>query len=151
MTEITYSRKEIDNLTRKLGEFAKAELEDPEWALLLAVFAAAADRVVVSEDTHSGTFAGVEISGTVEGSRVPESRMPGRFVMSSSMPTLPVRSLLKATEIALRHADKHEIEIPENGPYAKQRDLGTEFRMAYRFGIHAIHRSSSPLDSARPA
>jgi hypothetical protein len=66
MTEITYSRTEIDNLTRKLGEFAKAKLEDPEWALLLAIFAAAADRVVVSEDTHSGTFPGVQISGTVE-------------------------------------------------------------------------------------
>jgi hypothetical protein len=66
MTEITYSRKETDNLTQKLGEFAKAKLEDPEWALLLAIFAAAADRVVVSEDTHSGTFAGVEISGIVE-------------------------------------------------------------------------------------
>ena len=66
MTEIRYSREEIDNLTQKLGEFAKAKLEDPEWALLLAIFAAAADGLKVSPDTKTGTFAGVEISDTVE-------------------------------------------------------------------------------------
>ena len=56
MTDVTFNRKEIDDLTLKLGECAKAQLEEPEWNLLLAIFAAAADKLVSSETKESGTL-----------------------------------------------------------------------------------------------
>jgi hypothetical protein len=61
MTDVTFNRKAIDDLTLKLGECAKAQLEEPEWNLLLAIFAAAADKLVPSETKESGTLPGPQI------------------------------------------------------------------------------------------
>jgi hypothetical protein len=65
MPEITFNRDDIDRLTRKLGRFA-TELTNSEWALLLAIFAAAAGAVTPPEPTTSGTLPGAQISGNGE-------------------------------------------------------------------------------------
>lgn len=65
MTDLTFNHEEIDRLTRRLGDLAVG-LTPSEWALLLAIFAAAADKVVISPDEHSGTLPAAQISGDGE-------------------------------------------------------------------------------------
>jgi hypothetical protein len=66
MAEVAFNRVQIDELTLKLGRFAKAQLDETEWELLLAIFAAAADKLLPSQNKESGTLPGVEIEGNAE-------------------------------------------------------------------------------------
>jgi len=58
MASVTFTKEEIDRLTDKLGSVASA-LTEPEWELLLAIFAAAADKVTASQNPHSAALPGV--------------------------------------------------------------------------------------------
>jgi hypothetical protein len=59
MASVTFTREEIDRLTDKLGSLA-SKLTEPEWELLLAIFAAAADKVGASQDPKSATLPGIQ-------------------------------------------------------------------------------------------
>jgi hypothetical protein len=65
MADLKFTRQEIDELIEKLGSFA-ADLSGSEWRLLLAIFAAAVDRVEPSTDNKSGTLPAPEVSGNLQ-------------------------------------------------------------------------------------
>jgi hypothetical protein len=67
MAVVSFNKEQIDELTIKLGRFAKAQLDETEWELLLAIFAAAADKLVISQDDeYSVTLPGVQLEGDGE-------------------------------------------------------------------------------------
>ena len=59
--DFSFTHKNIVDLTDKLSQYAKGNLSDEEWGLLLAIFAAAADHVEVGPDPTQGTFSGIAI------------------------------------------------------------------------------------------
>jgi hypothetical protein len=65
-SDFSFTNRDIADLTGKLSKFAKAELlNDKDWGLLLAIFAAAADHVQVGQDPTQGTFSGIAIKNLV--------------------------------------------------------------------------------------
>jgi hypothetical protein len=63
----SFTRDDILNLTNNLSKFAKEkELSKDQWALLLAIFAAAADHVEVERVGERGKFSGVAIRGNAD-------------------------------------------------------------------------------------
>lgn len=68
MNEFSYTRDDIDELTHRLAQCA-TELSKQQWDLMLAIFAAAADRVDIGTDTSRGTLPGAQVNvseGTIE-------------------------------------------------------------------------------------
>jgi hypothetical protein len=61
MADLQFSWKDVNELTRRLSSVAH-ELSEAEWALLLAIFATAADRVESGPDKAIGTLPAAEIS-----------------------------------------------------------------------------------------
>lgn len=61
MADLQFSWEVVSELTERLSRVAH-ELSEEEWALLLAVFATAADRVESGPDKTSGTLPEAEIS-----------------------------------------------------------------------------------------
>jgi hypothetical protein len=56
MTELEFSREDVENLTRKLDSF-KSQLSEREQIILLAIFSAASDRVRLSRAEAGDTGA----------------------------------------------------------------------------------------------
>jgi hypothetical protein len=71
--DVTFTRKDIDSLIQKLGEFA-THLNKEEWDLLLAIFAVAADQAEVGTDLTKGTFPGIGVKGKGEMIDDPEGK-----------------------------------------------------------------------------
>jgi hypothetical protein len=65
MPDITFDWHQVKRLTNALGRFS-TELDREEWALLLAIFAAAADKIDPSPDGKSGTLPAAQIRGNGE-------------------------------------------------------------------------------------
>jgi len=63
--DFSFTRKDVDGLTDALAKMAVL-LDQKEWGLLLAIFAAAADHIKLSKNTRSGTLPGVQIMGDGE-------------------------------------------------------------------------------------
>jgi hypothetical protein len=61
MADLEFSWKEFKELTDKLSMVA-SELPASQWALLLAIFATAADRAESGPDKTTGTLPAVEVS-----------------------------------------------------------------------------------------
>jgi hypothetical protein len=61
MADLEFSWKEFKGLTDKVSQVAP-ELSASQWNLLLAIFAAAADRAESSPDKMSGTLPAAEVS-----------------------------------------------------------------------------------------
>jgi hypothetical protein len=61
MAELHFSWRDISELTKRLSSVAH-ELTEVEWALLLAIFAAAAERVESGEGEANGTLPAARIS-----------------------------------------------------------------------------------------
>jgi hypothetical protein len=105
MTEVTFNKAQIDELTIKLGRCAKAQLDEKEWELLLAIFAAAADKLTLSQDGESVTLPGVQLEGNGEPIQNPRESdaqelreqlqlayIPGRQPPGSVSSITPIRS-----------------------------------------------------------
>ncbi len=71
--DVTFTRKDIDSLTQKLGEFS-THLNKEEWDLLLAILAVAADQVEVGADPTKGIFPGIGVKGKGERIDDPEGK-----------------------------------------------------------------------------
>lgn len=57
----SFTGDDILELTDKLSQFAKDKLSKEQWALLLAIFAVAADHVETERGGERGKFSGVAI------------------------------------------------------------------------------------------
>jgi hypothetical protein len=63
----SFTRRDILDLTNELSAFAKeTKLGKDKWALLLAIFAAAADHVEVERVGETGKFSGIAIRGNAD-------------------------------------------------------------------------------------
>jgi hypothetical protein len=63
----SFTRDDILDLTDELSNFAKEKkLSKEQWALLLAIFAVAADHVEVERVGATGKFSGVAIRGNAD-------------------------------------------------------------------------------------
>jgi hypothetical protein len=61
MNPVTFTKEDILELTNHLSEFAEKGLSQEEWNLLVAIFAAAATHVQVSDNAPQGTIPGVKV------------------------------------------------------------------------------------------
>ena len=77
------------DLTDELSKFAKEKkLSKEQWALLLAIFAVAADHVEVERVGATGKFSGVAIGAMqTRRSRAPNARLSRSFASSFAGPT----------------------------------------------------------------
>jgi len=91
MTEVTFNKEQIDKLTIKLGRFAKAKLDPTEWELLLAIFAAAADKLELSPDDESVTLPGVQLDGDGEPTENPSESDPEELREQLQLAYIPGR------------------------------------------------------------
>jgi len=95
MTDLTFTRADIDGLTEKLGSFA-TQLNESEWDLLLAIFAVAVDYVESSPDKKSGRLPASQIRGDRKKVENPsqstsaELRDQFRYAFSRGKPGVPI-------------------------------------------------------------